>query len=211
MISLRSISLSSTQRAMRGTDAGYRVPAGFPNVTRTTPEIIFPAPRARALPRISFSRSAGTAAPRSQPSRAHVGQKIGQQADRRQESAQAIDEGQAGVIREQAERGRADPAEPERQAEEQARDRSDIAGRQFLRVDDHRRERRRQDQSDCDAVDDRADETKMRQQQGERQHAEDRDPDYVLAPDAVADRAARESARRDRAEEDEQQDLRLLQ
>ena len=49
----------------------------------------------------------------------------------------------------------------------------------------------------------------MRQQQRERQHAEDRDPDHVFAPDPVADRAAGEGPRRHRGEEHEQQDLRV--
>ena len=49
------------------------------------------------------------------------------------------------------ERRRADAAEAERQAEEQAGDRADIAGRKLLRIDDDRRERRGQDQADRDA------------------------------------------------------------
>ncbi len=50
----------------------------------------------------------------------------------------------------------------------------------------------------------------MRQKQGERQHAEDRQPDDELAPVTVADRPAGVGSRGDGAEEDEQHHLRGL-
>ncbi len=50
----------------------------------------------------------------------------------------------------------------------------------------------------------------MRQQQRERQCAEDRDPDHVAPADAVTDRPAEERAGRHRAEEQEQIELRAL-
>ena len=49
-----------------------------------------------------------------------------------------------------AEHRRADAAHAEREAEEQAGDHADAARHQFLRVDDDRRERRREDQADHD-------------------------------------------------------------
>src|SRR5271169_3531116 len=45
-------------------------------------------------------------------------QEPAEQADRRQEGADVIDEGQAGAVGEQAQKRRADAAEAERQAEE---------------------------------------------------------------------------------------------
>ena len=72
----------------------------------------------------------------------------GEQADRRQEGADAVDELDAGQVGQQAEHRRAEAAHAEREAEEQARDHADLAGHQFLRVDHDGRERRRQDQAD---------------------------------------------------------------
>ena len=50
----------------------------------------------------------------------------------------------------------------------------------------------------------------MRQQQRERQHAEDRSPDHVLATDAIAQRPAEDRARGDGAEKHEEVQLRAL-
>ena len=50
----------------------------------------------------------------------------------------------------------------------------------------------------------------VRQDQRERQDAQDRRPDHVFAAEAIADRAADHRAGGDRGEEDEEQDLRVL-
>ena len=83
--------------------------------------------------------------------RPRVGQEAAEQADRRQEGADLIDEGEARPVGEDAEQRRPHAAEAEAQAEEQARHRADAAGRQFLRIDHHRREGRRQDEADHDS------------------------------------------------------------
>ena len=57
---------------------------------------------------------------------------------------------------------------------------------------------------------DRRDQADMGQDQRERQDAEDRGPDHVLAAEAVADRPADQGADRDANEEHEEEDLRGL-
>ena len=92
--------------------------------------------------------------------RPRVGQEAAEQADRRQECAEVVDQRQARPVSQYPEKRRPDAAEAEAQAEEQARHGADAARRQFLRIDDHRREGRRQDEADRDAIDDRADEVR---------------------------------------------------
>src|SRR5271165_2276215 len=67
--------------------------------------------------------------------RAWIREKGPQEADRRQEGADLIDEAEAGAVGKGAEQRRADPAQAERQAEEKPGDRADIARRQLLRID----------------------------------------------------------------------------
>ena len=50
----------------------------------------------------------------------------------------------------------------------------------------------------------------MRQDEGERRHAEDRKPDHILAAEAIAQRSAKDGSGGHREEEDEQHDLGML-
>ncbi|CAM2158991.1 hypothetical protein PT2222_50047 [Paraburkholderia tropica] len=139
-----------------------------------------------------------------------VGQEHRENADQRQERADLVDERDAGGIRELAEHGRADAAETEREAEEQARDHAHLARNQFLRVDEDRRERRGQHDADDHREHAGPEQVRVGQQQRERRDAQDRTPDHVLAADAVADRAADDRARGHGGEEHEQVHLRGL-
>ena len=89
-------------------------------------------------------------------------------------------------------------------------DQADPARHQLLRVDHDRRERRGQDQADDHGQHRGPEQVGVRQQQRERQDAEDRAPDHVLAAEAIADRPAEDRAGGDRAEEHEQVELRGL-
>ena len=75
-------------------------------------------------------------------------QERGDDSDRRQEGADLIDEAEARTVGDDAEQRRADAAQAEREAEEEARHRSDIAGRQLLRVDDDGGEGRGENEAD---------------------------------------------------------------
>ena len=86
----------------------------------------------------------------------------------------------------------------------------DAAGHQLLRVDQMAGERRRQHQADDHGERSGPEQVGVRQQQRERQDAEDGAPDHVFAADAIADGTADDGARGDRAEKHEQVHLRGL-
>ena len=118
-----------------------------------------------------------------------------------------VDEADALPIGDLPEHRCAEPAEAERNPEEQPGDGADLARHQLLAVDDDGGERRGQHQPDDHAEDWRPEQVGIGQHHGERQNAEDRAPDHRLAADPVADRPADQRAHRHRAQEDEQVDL----
>ena len=67
-----------------------------------------------------------------------------------------------------------------------------------------------QDQADDHAEQARPGQPRIGQDQGEGQHAQDREPDHVFAPEAVAQRAAGHRAQRHRRQKSEQVQLRVL-
>ena len=81
------------------------------------------------------------------------------------------------------------------------------AGHQLLRVHHDGREGRGQDQADRHGEHAGPEQVRVRQQQREGQHAEDRNPDHVLAAQPVAERAAEDAAGRHRGQEHEQVQL----
>src|ERR1022692_1298691 len=127
-----------------------------------------------------------------------------QQTDRRKESTDTVNEVDAGAVGQRAEHGRADAAHAESQSKEQARDRAHFAGDQILRVDQNRRECRRQHQSDRHAQYARPEEVGVRKRESERQNSENRPPDDVLAADAVSQGPAYQSAGGGGRQEDEE-------
>ena len=100
------------------------------------------------------------------------------------------------------------PPMPNARPKKRPGDGADVAGHELLRVDDDRREGRREDQPDDRAQHAVHGQVRVGQREGERQHAENRSPDHVLAPDTVTDRAAEHRAGRHRAEKHEQVQLR---
>src|ERR1700678_274985 len=133
-----------------------------------------------------------------------------EEADRRQERADLIDELDAGAIGEQAENGGTESGHPEREAEEHPGDRTDLARQQLLRVHHDRRERRGEDQADHHRERAGPEQVGVRQQQRERQRAQDRKPDDVLAAEAVTKRTADDRPHGYRGDEHEQVELRDL-
>src|SRR6185295_15824375 len=113
----------------------------------------------------------------------------------------------AGRVGEPAEDGGAKAAHAEREAEEESRDQADAARHQLLRVDDDGGEGRREDQADDDREDLRPEQVRVWQREREREHAEDRNPDHELPAEAVADRAAKDGAGGDGAQENKEIDL----
>jgi hypothetical protein len=114
------------------------------------------------------------------------------------------------VVGQFPQRCRRDAADAEGEAEEEAGDGADLAGDQLLRENQDRGKCRRQQGAGEHAEDDRPGESEVRQRQGEGGDAENGYPDNALAPEAVAERAAGDRARRDGEEEREQAHLRSL-
>ncbi|GCC42489.1 hypothetical protein chiPu_0026807, partial [Chiloscyllium punctatum] len=137
----------------------------------------------------------------------HLRQEHREQADRRQECAELIDEGDRGVVGKLAKHRGAQPADAERDAEEHAGDHAEAMRHQFLREHDDRRRRRRDDQADHDRQHRAGEQPGIGQRQRERQRAEDREPDHVFAAEAIAERATDERAGSVRGKEDEQIEL----
>ena len=79
-----------------------------------------------------------------------------------------VDALDADAIGQLAERGGADAAHAEREAEEHAGDQADASRHELLRVDDDRREGGREDQADHDGEHRGPEEIGVRQQQRER-------------------------------------------
>ena len=121
-----------------------------------------------------------------------VGEEPRQQADRRQEGTDDEDGVDAGCVGQLTEHRGPQSSRAERKTKEDAGHSSDATRHKFLREDHDGRERRREDQADDDGQDLCPEQVRVWQQQGERQRAEDRHPDHVLAPDAIAHRPADE-------------------
>src|ERR1700733_4637761 len=102
-----------------------------------------------------------------------VRQKHRENADRGEERAKQEHEPDALPVRERAKRRRSDAANAESEAEEETRHHADAAGHQFLPVNDHRGEGRSDHEANHDAERGGRHETDMRQEKGERHHAQD--------------------------------------
>ncbi len=136
-----------------------------------------------------------------------AGEERGEDADGGQEGADAVDEGKAGVVRQDAQQGRAEAAHAEGEAEEEPGDEADPAGHQLLGVDQDRREGRGEHQSDDDAEGRGPAQADVGQEQGEGQDPQDGGPDDPLAADAVADGPAQDGARGHGPQEQEEPHL----
>ena len=101
-----------------------------------------------AIHRFLWSRLIGQIPlfPQLNVSTLYVRKKRRQQSNRRQERAHAIHKLDARRIRQLAQHRRADPAQAEREPEEEPRDRADPSRNQLLRVNHDRRERGREKQ-----------------------------------------------------------------
>ena len=116
----------------------------------------------------------------------------------------------ARVVGQPAQQRGADARRAKGQSEEQAGDQPHVARHQFLGVDDDCRESRRQNHPDETGEHDGHGQADMRQQQRERRHAEDGNPNHELAADPVAHRPADDRARRHGKEKGKQGPLRTL-
>jgi len=85
-----------------------------------------------------------------------------------------------------------------------------MARHQFLRINQDRREGRGQHQADDDRQHAGKEQAGIGQDQGERQHAKDRAPNHVFAPDPVTHRSADQRADGNGRQEHKQMDLRAL-
>ena len=103
------------------------------------------------------------------------------------------------------------PESPNAKPKNRPGDRADLARHQLLRIDDDRREGRRQCNPMKTDMHPRPEQIRIGQRQREGQSAENREPDHVLASESVAEQSAREACRRRRGEEQEQIELRRLQ
>src|SRR6267378_8487543 len=137
-----------------------------------------------------------------------VRQERRQNSHRRQERTNVVHKPDARRIRQFPQQRRPDSPQPKRQPKESSRYRSHFAGHQLLRKHQNRGKRRRQNQSNRHAQNSRTKQIRIRQQQSERQHTQNRIPNHNLAPHAVAHRTAKKCARRHRPEKCEQMNLR---
>ena len=128
-----------------------------------------------------------------------IWQEVREQAHQRQECADLVNRFDAVMVGHPTEHGRADAGHAEGEAEKHAGDQADAAGKQLLRVDDDGRERRGEDQADRDRQHGRPEQVHVRQNERERKHAQDRDPDHRLEAEPIADGAAAKSSGRDGA------------
>src|SRR5260370_14377010 len=119
------------------------------------------------------------------------------------------DERNAMAIGHDAEEGRADAAQSEGEAEEEARHRAHLAGDELMRVNKDGGEGRGEDEPDDRAQDCAPEEIGVRKGESERRHAEDGHPNDSFAADAVTDRSAEKCAGGNGGEEDEEMQLRV--
>src|SRR5258708_6598174 len=140
----------------------------------------------------------------------HLRQEYREQADRRQKGADLIDERNAAMVGDLAQHGGAEAADAERKSEENAGNHSEAVRHQFLREHDDRGSRGRNNKPDEHRQHRAGEQPGMGQRQRERQRAENREPDYVFAAEAIAQRATEEGPGRVRGEEHEQIELRGL-
>ena len=136
-----------------------------------------------------------------------VWQKGSQQADGRQIGADFIDEADAGQVGKPAEQSGPQTGHPEGQSEEETGDHADFPRQQFLGIDHDRRKGRCQHQADDDGEDGGPEQVGVGQKQREGQDAEDRNPNYILATDAVTDGPANERAHGDGGQKEEKMNL----
>ena len=119
-------------------------------------------------------------------------QEYREQADRRQQRADLINERNAGMVGDLAQHGRAEAADAERKSEENAGNHSEPVRHQFLREHDDRRRRRRNNKADEHRQHRAGEQAGIGQRQREWQRTEDREPDHVFAAEPVAQRPAEE-------------------
>src|SRR6267142_4337197 len=137
-------------------------------------------------------------------------QEGGQEPEQQEKGAHAVDGGDAGEVSELAEGGGAQTAQAEREAVKHPRRQTYPARQQLLRIDQDGREGRGHDHGDEHGQNAGPEQVGVRQEQGEGQGPQDREPHDGNTSHAVTDRSACKSAGHDAGEEREQIELRRL-
>src|ERR1700676_4491814 len=143
-------------------------------------------------------------------SMAEVRQERGEDADGGEERAKVIDEVDTIPVGQLAQEGCSDSPQTESEPEKEPGDHADSSGNQILGVDQNRGKRRSQNQADDDGENGGPEQIDVRQEQAERQNAQNRDPDYVAAADAVAHRPADDGSGSHGSEKNEEMNLCVL-
>src|SRR5579863_389863 len=131
-----------------------------------------------------------------------------EQTQKRQERAEMEHVSDARVVRQLTENGGSETPHAKGKTEEKPGDKTDLSRDQFLCVDEDRGKSRRENDADTKREDAGPEKIGIRQQEGERRHAQNREPDDILAAEAVSCVAADQRACRYGKKKKEEEQLR---